>query len=146
MTRLIGIDHGSRRIGLAVADREVGMAFERPALHRSREAQDLDAIMELARAEGAELAVIGLPLNMDGSEGPQAAAARRFGQGLASRGLRVEYLDERLTSWQARLGRGGGAREARAARRSGEVDSAAARLILQEYVDSQPDSSIQEAE
>jgi putative Holliday junction resolvase len=135
--RLIGLDHGSRRIGLAIGDSETGMAFARPALQRTRLATDLDAILRMAAEEGAETLVMGLPRNMDGSEGPQAQAARAFGQRLAASGLEVVFQDERLTTWQAAelLGPRRG-RE----RRSGELDSAAARLILQEYLDTQPPS------
>lgn len=133
MSRVIGLDHGSRRLGVAVGDTETGMAFPRPAIRRRGEAADLDALAALARDERATLVVLGLPRNMDGSEGPQAAAARAFGERLAGIGLEVAYVDERLTSWEAgeRLAAAG----ARPSRRSGELDSAAARLILQEYLD-----------
>jgi putative pre-16S rRNA nuclease len=136
MSRLLGIDHGTRRIGLAVGDTETGMAFPRPALQRRRETMDLQAILELAEAEGAREAILGLPRNMDGSEGSQAAMVRAFGERLQGIGLKVVYVDERLTSWEAseRLAVTG----RRPARRSGERDSAAARLILQEYLDAQP--------
>ena len=82
------------------------------------------------------MAVVGLPRNMDGSEGPQAAAARAFGDALRANGLDVTYVDERLTSWEAgeRLA-ASGHRQSRESRRRGELDSAAARLILQDYLD-----------
>ena len=135
MTRLIGLDHGSRRIGMAIGDTDTGMAFARPALRRRNTSMDIEAIARIAQDEGAETIVLGLPRNMDGSEGVQAAAARKFGERLAAIGLAVDFQDERLTSWQAleqmgpRRGRD---------RRSGELDSAAARLILQEYLDAGP--------
>ena len=133
MSTIIGLDHGARRIGVAVGDTETGMAFARPAIHRRSLAVDLHEVEQLAWAEGAELVVVGLPLNMDGSEGDQAAAARSFGDGLTENGLRVAYEDERLSSWEA------GERLAEAGRRpgrgSGELDSTAARLILQQYLD-----------
>ena len=142
--RLIGLDHGSRRIGLAIGDTETGLAFARPALKRTNEAKDIRIIEELARAEAADTIVLGLPCNMDGSEGPQAAAARAFGEKLAAIGLTVAYQDERLTRWQA--AEQIGPRRGRE-RRSGELDSAAARLILQEYLDAAaPPPSPQEAE
>jgi len=133
MSRILALDHGSRRIGVAVGDRETGMAFARPALRRRNEERDLAVIGELCASEGADLIIIGLPLNMDGSEGEQAAAARGFGDRLAGIGLAVAYEDERLTSWEAgeRLAEAG--RKAR--RGSGELDSTAARLILQQYLD-----------
>lgn len=142
--RLIGLDHGSRRIGVAIGDTETRLAFARPAMQRTNERADVTAIGELARTDGAETIVLGLPLNMDGSEGPQAAAARGFGEQLAAIGLTVAYQDERLTSWQA--AEQIGPRRGRE-RRSGELDSAAARLILQEYLDAAaPPPSPQEAE
>lgn len=150
MTRLIAVDHGSRRIGLAVGDTETGMAFARPALRHTTRADDVATVAALARREAAELVVLGLPLNMDGSEGAQAAAARDFASRLAGLGVRVRLVDERLSSWQAgeELAEGG----RRPTRASGELDSAAARLILQEYLDAQrrrdgtPPGTSQEAE
>lgn len=131
----MGLDHGSKRIGVAIGDTETGLAFARPALRRRDTATDIQTLAQIARDEGAETIVMGLPRNMDGSEGVQAAAARKFGERLAAIGLAVDFQDERLTSWQAleqmgpRRGRD---------RRSGELDSAAARLILQEYLDAGP--------
>jgi putative holliday junction resolvase len=142
--RLIGLDHGSRRIGLAIGDTETGLAFARPALKRTNDRTDIRTIEQLARTESAETIVLGLPCNMDGSEGIQAAAARAFGEKLATIGLTVAYQDERLTSWQA--AEQIGPRRGRE-RRAGELDSAAARLILQEYLDAlHPPPIPQEAE
>ena len=133
MSVIIGLDHGSRRIGVAVGSEETGQAFARPALQRRNEARDLAALTALARTEGATVVVVGLPRNMDGSEGAQAAAARAFGAQLGAIGLDVVFVDERLTSWQA--GEQLAAEGRRAGRTSGVRDSAAARLILQEYLD-----------
>jgi putative Holliday junction resolvase len=131
--RILGVDHGSRRIGVAIGDTETGMAFARPAILLGRGEDGSEAIGRLARAEEIRLTIVGLPLNMDGSEGRQAAAARAFGERLAGIGLEVVYHDERLTSWQA-----GGELQAagrRPERSSGELDSTAARTFLQEYLD-----------
>ena len=133
MSGVIGLDHGSRRIGVAIADLETGMAFARPALLRRNLDHDLALIHELCVSEGVEQVVIGLPLNMDGTEGAQAEQVRAFGDRLAAIGLAVAYEDERLTSWEAaerlaEIGR-------RARRGSGELDSTAARVILQQYLD-----------
>jgi putative Holliday junction resolvase len=133
MTRIVGLDHGQRRIGVAVGDIEVGMAFARAAIQRRNLDHDLALVRELCTAEGTKQVVIGLPLNLDGSEGEQAAAARRFGEALERVGLQVSYEDERLTSWQAGEDLQAGGR--RPPRRSGELDSTAARLILQQYLD-----------
>jgi putative Holliday junction resolvase len=127
MGRVIGVDHGRRRVGVAVGDEETGMAFPRDVVP-AREA--VSFIGGLAEAEGTDVVVVGLPLSMDGSEGPQAAAAREFGRELADIGLDVTFVDERLTTWDAE-------QRARAAdRRSGAnaIDSAAAALILEQYL------------
>jgi putative Holliday junction resolvase len=130
--RLLAVDHGTRRMGIAVADTVTGIAFARPALRGREQAR---AVAALARAEGAQRIVVGLPLNMDGSEGPQAAAARNLGEQLAAIGLEVVYVDERLSSFQAaeRLAAAG----RRPSRESGELDSAAATIILQQYLDTE---------
>ncbi|MDQ2689217.1 MAG: Holliday junction resolvase RuvX [Chloroflexota bacterium] len=132
--RILALDHGAKRIGVAIGDTETGMAFARAAIQRRNLDHDLARVGELCTAEGVSRVVIGLPLNMDGSEGAQAAAARAFGDALARTGLSVTYEDERLSSWEA--GRQLGARRPR--RESGELDSAAARLILQQYLDARP--------
>lgn len=133
MSTIIGLDHGAKRIGVAVGNTETGMAFARPVLRRRSLAVDLREVQQLVRSEGADLVVVGLPLNMDGTEGSQAAAARGFGDGLIENGLRIAYVDERLSSWEA----GEQLRESgrKPQRKSGELDSTAARLILQQYLD-----------
>jgi putative Holliday junction resolvase len=133
VTRFIGLDHGAKRIGVAVGETETGMAFARRAVVRRALESDLDALVALVRSERAEIVVVGLPRNMDGSEGGQAASAREFGERLRARGLHVEYVDERLSSWQA--GEQLSAAGRRPHRSTGELDSAAARLVLQEYLD-----------
>lgn len=133
MTTIIGLDHGSRRIGVAVGSEETGQAFSRPALQRRNLTSDLERIAALADSEGTKRVILGLPRNMDGSEGAQAAAARAFGKELGAIGLEVSFVDERLTSWEA--GERLAAEGRRPNRASGERDSAAARLILQEYLD-----------
>lgn len=133
MSRLIGLDHGSRRIGVAVGETETGMAFARDAILRRNLAADIETIRSMVELEDAALVVIGLPINMDGSEGEQAALARRFGERLVAIGMTIAYEDERLSSWEAgeRLSEAG----RRPRRESGELDSTAARVILQQYLD-----------
>jgi putative Holliday junction resolvase len=126
MGRVIGVDHGRRRVGVAVGDEETGMAFPRDVIP----ARDAAAALgRIAAEEGTKRVVLGLPLNMDGSEGPQAATARAFGRELTSIGLDVTLADERLTSWDAEE------RTRAANRRSAPnaIDSAAAALILEQY-------------
>jgi putative Holliday junction resolvase len=146
VSRIIGLDHGSRRIGVAIGDTETGMAFARTAIQRRNLDRDLALVGELCTTEGVERVVIGLPLNMDGSEGAQAAQVRGFGERLAVIGLEIVYEDERLSTWEAgeRLAEVG--RKAR--RGSGELDSTAARVILQQYLDArlEPGRSAEETE
>lgn len=133
MSAVIGLDHGSRRIGVAVGDEETGQAFARPALKHRTLAAALEQITALTQAEGTTRVVVGLPRNMDGSEGTQAGVARAFGAQLSAIGLDVVFVDERLTSWQAAEHLTAAGR--RPQRGSGEKDSAAACLILQEWLD-----------
>jgi putative holliday junction resolvase len=133
VTRIVGLDHGTRRIGVAIGDTETGMAFAREAIQRRRLDHDLALVGELCTTEGVDRVVIGLPLNMDGSEGPQAELVRAFGERLASIGLAVDYEDERLSTWEAGERLAGAGRRTR--RGSGELDSTAARVILQQYLD-----------
>ena len=142
MTRLIGLDHGSRRIGVAVADTQTGIAFARPALRTRSVAAAADGVQRIAEEEGATTVVIGLPYLTDGSEGQQAAVVRAFGERLRRIGLEVLYEDERLSSWAA--GEGISEQGRRPSRESGEVDSAAARLILQQYLDAHPSPGLPE--
>jgi putative Holliday junction resolvase len=133
MGRVIGVDHGRRRVGVAVGDDETGMAFPRPVVPARGAAE---AIRRLAAEEGTHRVVVGLPLNMDGSEGSQAAAAREFGRALTDIGLEVAFADERLTTWdavaRARDADGAGATHRRSA--ANAIDSAAAALILEQYL------------
>ena len=133
MSRILALDHGSRRVGVAIGETETGLAFARPALARRGGQRDVDAVADLVREETVTTIIIGLPLNMDGSEGLEAAAARAFGERLAAIGPAIVFADERLSSWQA--GEELKAAGRRPPRRSGELDSAAARLFLQEYLD-----------
>jgi putative Holliday junction resolvase len=126
MGRVIGVDHGLRRVGVAVGDEETGMAFPRSVVP-SGEAPE--RIHDLAVAEGTSRVVVGLPLNIDGSEGAQAAAARGFGARLELLGLDVTFSDERLTTWEAEQQSRSGDRPTAA----NAIDSAAAALILEQY-------------
>ncbi len=136
MTAVVGIDHGSRRIGIAVGDTETGMAFARPAVRARSAHAAAHEIGRIAEEAQATLVVVGVPLAPDGGEGAQAAAARAFGERLVEIGLEVTYEDERLSSWAAgeELATAG----RRPDRRAGELDSAAARVILQQYLDARP--------
>jgi putative Holliday junction resolvase len=133
----LGIDYGTRRIGLAVSDAEGRIAFPAGALARKSRAQDLDAIAKLAAERGVRTVVVGLPVHMNGRRGPEAAAALRFAGELAARlgsGVAVETLDERLTTREAERTLDALGRSARR-REKGEVDALAATLLLRTFLE-----------
>jgi putative Holliday junction resolvase len=136
MPKILAVDWGSARLGLAVSD-DLGLTAQGlESLSRVSEVQALDAIEGHVHALGVEAFVVGLPRNMDGSDGPSAEAARVFARTLEYRfRLPVHLWDERLTSLAAeRMLIGAGVR--RRARR-GLVDQVAATLILQGFLDRQ---------
>ena len=134
MTRILGLDVGERRIGVAVSTPEGGLAVPLRVLERSEESADLRAIVELAGAENATTIVVGHPISLDGSRGAQARSIEAFARSLAeTSGLAVELADERLTSAQAKRGRNQSSRSQRA--RRAPVDDLAAAIILQAYLD-----------
>ncbi len=100
--RLLGLDYGSRRIGVAVSDPLGVTAQPLKPIRREGDRRDVEAIAALARELGVDAVVIGLPLHLDGSEGPEAARTRAFGEKVGARlGLPVRMFDERLTTVQA---------------------------------------------
>ena len=142
--RLLGIDLGERRIGLAVGDPATGTTRPVGILRRGRIEQDAERIVRIAGEHGATELVVGLPLHLDGREGPQAATTRGWADAIRARtGLPVAYRDERFTSEVAeallgrtRRGSSGGppSPAARSARRAA-VDSRAAAAIVQSELD-----------
>ena len=133
--KLLGVDYGEKRVGLAVTD-ELGMlAHPRGSVPREKA---VDEIERLAREEEVTELVVGLPLNMNGTEGPQAAIAREFAGELSGRGLKVTLLDERLTTVQAQsLLREAGIDSRKAKLK---LDGASAQILLQAFVDSRKKS------
>lgn len=134
--KILAIDWGWARYGLAVSD-DLGLTAQGlGTFARGNEAQMLDGIAEHVRSLGVEAIVVGLPIKLDGSDGSSAEAARAFGKALEDRfRLPVHLWDERLTTLAAeRMLVGAGVR--RRARR-GLVDQVAATLILQGFLDRQ---------
>ena len=135
--RAVGLDLGTKTIGLAVSD-ELGLTAQGlKTLERKSLKKDLAALVELAKEYQADRFVLGLPLNMDGTEGPRAAATRKFGDALAqASGLPVIYQDERLTTVAAQrvLLEGDVSRQ----KRREVIDQVAATLIPQGWLDAQP--------
>jgi putative Holliday junction resolvase len=132
--RYLGVDLGRVRIGLALADDVLRTARALRVVARRGEAADLAEIADAAREYEVERAVVGLPLNMDGSEGPSARLARAFAPKLAAAlGVPVELFDERLSTFEAETRlreRGISAKDARSL-----VDAEAAAVILQGWLD-----------
>lgn len=139
--RFLGLDVGERRIGLAVSDPDGRVAVPLRVLRRSGGRDDFVAIAEAARAEEAGMLVVGLPLSMDGSLGPQARSVQAFGEVLAGEtGLPVEYWDERLSTVQAERrpmrSRRAERRRPPQRRERASSDALAAALVLQAFLDS----------
>lgn len=102
MGRWLGIDHGTRRIGIAAGGTADGIATPVTAVSAEPSAEAFTRIGKLAADYGAEGVVVGWPLNMDGSEGPQGRLAREMAGQLAdATGLDVRLWDERLSSFAA---------------------------------------------
>jgi putative Holliday junction resolvase len=129
----MGLDLGERRIGVAVSDPTGFLASARELIPSIGRAKDVAVVVERARAEGVEIVVVGVPVNMDGSYGPMAEKSRRFGAALEEAGLQVVYWDERLTTTEAsRYLRDTGMKRQK---RRESIDSAAAAILLQSYLD-----------
>jgi putative Holliday junction resolvase len=131
--RCLGIDHGTRRIGLSYGD-EIGVATPLPALAFPDPAKQWAGIAAVLKERKITDIVVGHPLNMDGSSGPKAKEVEEYARRLRSEfGLPVHLIDERLTSYEAESTIAPSKR--RAVRKSGLIDSRAATLILQDYLD-----------
>jgi len=103
MSRYLGIDYGTKRIGLAVGERESGIASPLRAVDSQNDpAPDAEAVLAAADDYTFDAIVIGLPVHMDGAEGTEAKRARRFAAAVRARTtLPVHLFDERLTSFAA---------------------------------------------
>ena len=130
--RYIGIDLGTRRLGLAFGD-ELGVATPLPALTQADALVREAALRSVIRERRVDEIVVGHPLNMDDTAGPKAKEAGAFAEKLrAELGLPVHLVDERLTSYEAESTIAKSKR--RNVRASGIIDSRAATLILQDYL------------
>jgi len=135
MTRYLGVDYGTKRIGLAISD--VGGTIASPLVTveaKGAVADHVNAVLAETNDYAFDEIVVGLPLNMDGTEGEQAKITRRFGDVLSeASGKPVRYFDERLSSLEAEeklreadLGR---------SKKKARVDALAAQITLQEFLD-----------
>jgi putative Holliday junction resolvase len=133
--RVVGIDPGEARIGIAISDDVRSIAFPRGTVSgRGGWDQAAARVAEALRGEDIEVLVVGLPLRLDGTEGESARRARGLGAALSqAMGIEATYWDERLTTVAAErslreMGR-------RGAKRREVVDQSAATILLQGYLD-----------
>ncbi|MGB6877238.1 MAG: Holliday junction resolvase RuvX [Candidatus Acidiferrales bacterium] len=128
--RILAIDYGRRRIGLAISD-ELGLTAQPLAtMERKNRREDLRRLRDLAKTNGVRAILVGSPVHLSGRRSEMAEEAARFaGRVQEELGLPVELRDERLTSWEAaqmagELGMG----------KNADIDSLAAAILLREYL------------
>ena len=135
MNKVMAIDYGDARTGVAFSDPLGMLAGETTVLESWNHEKLVNALVELARSRAADPVVLGLPRNMDGTEGPRAEKCRALAAELEERGLRVVLVDERRTTVEAHAilseaGKHGKQRKQR-------IDAVAATLILETYLNGQ---------
>lgn len=134
--RILAIDYGRRRIGLALSDELRLTAQPLATLTRTNRRNDLGRLRNLVRKHGVSCILVGHPLHLDGTSSPMAAEAARFARRLHKElGLPVELADERLTSWEAGQILAGSKPKKRART---PVDPVAAAVLLRAYLERQP--------
>jgi len=122
--RVLALDHGAARCGVAISDPTGTLATPLATVERPESRRGLSALASLAAERGVERVVVGLPLTLRGEEGDQAGEARAFAARLEARlAVPIEFLDERLTTRQA-VRTGGAA----------DLDSRAAAHLLEAYL------------
>lgn len=131
MTRYLGVDYGTKRVGLAISD---GLGLTARPMEVVQRADAVDRIAQIVKGETVEVIVVGLPTGLSGIEGESARLARELGAELeASTGAQVDFVDERFTSKMAEsalLESGMRRRD-----RKENIDKVAAALFLQDYLD-----------
>jgi putative pre-16S rRNA nuclease len=154
--RILALDYGRSRIGLAIA--EAGTVLARPlaTLDRINRNEDIRRLREFVREYGVRQIVVGLPLRLDGTRGDMAEEAAQFGRRVHKQlGLPVEMVDERLTSWEAerlleeQQGRTIHSTSSKKRKQDSAklgVDAVAAAIILKEFLERlEPPQSVQAA-
>ena len=133
--RLMGLDLGSKTIGVATSDRTRMIATPVETIARKKFTQDAERLLAIIKAENIGLIVLGLPVNMDGSEGPRCQSTRAFARNFSKLSpVPVVYWDERLST--AAVERMLIQADASRAKRDQVIDKLAAAWILQAALDS----------
>jgi putative Holliday junction resolvase len=135
MTRVLGIDHGDARVGVAISD-ELGMLAHPLETIAVKDKDPVARVAELVADRGAGAVIVGLPRNMDGTSGPAAEKARAFAEKL--RGFvtcPVRLWDERLTTVAAQKALQAAGKNTKESRQV--IDQVAAQMILQGWMDAQ---------
>ncbi len=133
-SRLAGLDLGEKTIGVAVSDARLSFAHPRPVIVRGKFSRDAEVLLRLVEAEKVGAIVMGLPINMDGTEGPRAQASRAFVRNMARlSAVPFVFWDERLSTVAAE--RALIAMDVSRRKRAARIDSAAAAFILQGVLD-----------
>lgn len=137
--RVLGIDFGLKRVGLAITDPDGMLASPRGTIERTTRNKCFDDLKAIIESERVELVVVGLPLGLDGQETETTRQARNFAESLARRvDVPVELMDERLSSAQAETElKEAGLRCPR--KRKAALDSQAATIILRSWLQSRAD-------
>jgi putative Holliday junction resolvase len=131
---LAGLDLGEKTIGVAVSDRSLSFAHPRPVISRKKFSADAAALLDLLKKENVGAVAMGLPINMDGSEGSRAQASRAFVRNMARiTDLPFVFWDERLST--VAVERTLIEMDFSRKKRAGKIDSAAAAFILQGVLD-----------
>lgn len=158
-SKILAIDYGRKKLGLALADAKTRIAEPYTTLERINRNEDMRRLREFAREHQVKQIVVGLPLRLDGIPGEMAEEAKRFAERVRKQlGLPVELVDERLTSWEAErileeeMGRRITHIETREGRKKPTrisdgkytVDAVAAMVILREYLAHTPVSAAKE--
>lgn len=150
--KILALDYGRTKIGMALADVHARIAAPFATLARINRNEDMRRLREMTRQEKVQRIVVGLPLRLDGTQGDMAEEVTRFAERVRKQvGVPVELVDERLTSWEAQrileeeLGRKlmhqethlGRKKTSRAADTKYTVDAVAAMVILRDYLSRQ---------
>ena len=150
MSRILALDYGRKKIGMALADLRARVAAPYDTLERVNRNEDMRRLRELVRDQSVKQILVGLPLRLDGTVGEMAEEVKRFAERVRKQvGVPVDLVDERLTSWQAEqlleqeFGRRithketphGRKKVTRATDGKYTVDAVAALVVLREYLE-----------